>query len=395
MKHFKNNFSIKCVVFLTLTTCFATLCGAQDATEVPAGDSTEISLLTCQPHNEVYSLYGHTAIRYHNMKTGADWAFNYGIFSFRKPFFALRFMFGKTDYELGVIPFGAFKEQYAQYGSMVTEQVLNLTPSEKQRLWDALRENALPQNRTYRYNFFYNNCTTKARDIIASCIDGQIRYEEHPDDGKHSFRQIIHSCNEGHPWAAVGNDLCLGVAADMNTTIGERQFLPANTMNDFGKAQIYANGTYRPLVKTTRTAVPAGIQVTEKEFPLSPTECAVAFLIVNLLIFLYERRRKKTLLWWDIILMLADGLAGIVILALFFSEHPTTSTNLQIFLFNPIPIIYIYGVYKGKKNYWNILLIMITCFYIGSIWQDYAEGTEILALSLLVRYCSNKLTKKK
>lgn len=374
--------------------CFATLCRAQAAAAAGESDSMEIGLLTCQPHDEIYSLYGHTAIRCHNKATGEDWAFNYGIFSFKKPYFVLRFVFGKTDYELGVVPFDVFKEEYARFGSMVTEQVLNLTPREKQKLWDALKENALPWNRTYRYNFLYNNCTTKARDIISACVDGQIQYAARPDY-EPSFRQMIHSCNENHPWAAFGNDLCLGAAADMKTSTGEQQFLPANTMHDFGNALIYANGDYRQLVKETRVVVPAGVQTVKKEFPLSPTECAIAFLIVNLLIFIYERRRGKTLLWWDIALMAADGLAGIVILALFLSEHPTTSTNLQIFLFNPIPIIYIYSVCKGRKTYWNILLAMIVCFFIGGLWQDYAEGTEILALTLLVRYWSNILTKKR
>ena len=394
MKHFEKFFSIRCVVFLTLLTCFATFAHSQDSTAVADNDSIEVSLLTCQPHNEVYSLYGHTAIRYHNMKTGEDWAFNYGIFSFKKPYFVLRFMFGKTDYELGVIPFEAFKHEYERFGSMVTEQVLNLTTQEKQKLWDALRENALPWNKIYRYNFFYNNCTTKARDIIVACIDGKVIYEEHPEYAP-SFREMIHSCTASHPWAALGNDLCLGVKADLPTTIGDQQFLPANTMQDFALAQIYVNGTYRPLVEKTRTVVPPGIQVTEREFFLSPTECAVALLLASLVILMFEHKRKKTFLWWDIVLMLADGLAGIVVLALFFSEHPTTSTNLQIFLFNPIPIIYIYSVCKGKKTYWNISLAMLICFFIGDIWQDYAEGTEILALCLLTRCWSNKFIGKK
>lgn len=382
------------MAFLTLLMCLAIICRAQDITKMSDSDSIEIGLLTCQPHNEIYSLYGHTAIRYHNLKNGEDYAFNYGIFSFKKPYFILRFLFGITDYELGVVSFDIFKKEYAHFGSMVTEQVLNLTPKEKGRLWEALKKNTLPENRVYRYNFLYNNCTTKARDIIVANIDGKINYEA-PYASYPTFRQIIHSCNVKHPWAAMGNDLCMGLNADIKTTLSEQQFLPANTMHDFTNAQIYSNGSYRPLVKETRTVVPAGVQIMEKEFPLSPTECAVTLLIINIIILLYEWKQKKPLRWWDILLMTADGLAGIVILALFFSEHPTTSTNLQIFLFNPIPIIYIYSVYKGKKNYWNISLTMLICFFIGGIWQDYAEGTEILALTLLTRYWSNILNKRR
>ena len=394
VKHFKKNFSIRTLIFLTLSVCFSTLGYAQAPVSESANDSVEVSLLTCQPHNEVYSLYGHTSIRYHDMRTGDDWAFNYGIFSFKKPYFVLRFLFGKTDYELGVVPFDVFKREYARFGSMVTEQVINLTSSEKEHIWKALCDNAQPWNRTYRYNFLYNNCTTKARDMIASSINGKIIYDESAGSYP-SFRQIIHSCNKNFPWAAVGNDLCLGVKSDLPTTIGEQQFLPANTMNDFAYAKIYENGTYRNLVKETRTVVPPGVQIIEPEFPFTPTECATMLLITGILIFLYEKKSKKTVRLWDITLMLADGLAGIVILALFFSEHPTTSTNLQIFLFNPIPLIYIYGVWKGRKTYWKISLAMLFCFFVGSIWQDYAEGTEILALTLLIRCFSNMTIKKK
>lgn len=116
-------------------------------------DSIEVSLLTCAPGNELYSLYGHTALRYHDLRTGEDWTFNYGVFSFRKPFFALRFVFGQTDYELGVMPFNAFREEYRREGRAVTEQVLNLSADEKRRLYDALADNYRPENRTYRYNF--------------------------------------------------------------------------------------------------------------------------------------------------------------------------------------------------------------------------------------------------
>ena len=120
-------------------------------------DSLVVSLLTCSPHDEIYSLYGHTAIRVNNMYTGQDWVFNYGVFSFSKPFFALRFAVGLTDYELGVIPFEIFKREYKRFGSQVTEQVINLSMEEKLQLMMALDDNYRPANRVYRYNFFYTN----------------------------------------------------------------------------------------------------------------------------------------------------------------------------------------------------------------------------------------------
>ena len=139
-------------------------------------DAVRISLLTCQPHEEVYSIYGHTAIRYQDLARGTDLAVNYGMFSFHKPYFVLRFVFGLTDYEMGIEPFEAFCAQYASYGSGVYEQVLNLTPEEKLTIAKAIDTNYEPQNRVYRYNYFYDNCTTRARDMITNHLQARVDY---------------------------------------------------------------------------------------------------------------------------------------------------------------------------------------------------------------------------
>lgn len=349
-------------------------------------DSIEVSLLTCSPHDEVYSLYGHTAIRYRNLKTGEDWAFNYGIFSFKKPFFVLRFALGKTDYELGVVPFEIFKRAYRKFGSQVVEQVLNISDSEKQSIYDALDENYKPQNRAYRYNFFYDNCTTRARDIIERCIDGKIEYPSDNSDEAPTYREIIHEHTRNHPWAAVGNDLCLGFKADAKTNAREQQFIPSRLMYDFDRAQIYNNGEYKPLVKARNIVVAPGVQITEKGFPLSPTACAIILFAASVFIALLEYRKHHIYIMWDAALMLTLGVAGIITTTLLFSEHPTTSTNLQVLLLNPIHLLFIPKVLRKRSTiYWNYLTFTIILFFIGSFFQDYAEGMTIVALSLLTR----------
>lgn len=356
---------------------------AQERTGVM--DSVEVSLLTCSPHEEIYSLYGHTALRYHNLCTNEDWVFNYGIFNFKKPFFILRFALGITDYELGVVPFTIFQREYSKFGSQVTEQILNITYEEKQAIYNALNTNYLPENRVYRYNFFYDNCTTRARDMIEKCINGKIQYAEKKNYTP-TYREIIHEKTSQHPWAAFGNDLCLGFKADLKTSQREQQFLPENLMYDFDKAQIYSEGEYKPLVKEKNFVVMPRVQIIEKDFPLSPRECAYIILILSIIIISIEYKKKYIFKAWDILLMLAEGISGIIILILFFSEHPTTSTNAQVLLLNPIPLFFIPQVINGKNNtYWVYSIITITLFFIGAFFQDYAEGMEIVALSLLTR----------
>ena len=128
-------------------------------------DSATVSLLTCSGGREVYEQYGHTAIRFNNNR-GTDITFNYGVFDFNTPDFVYRFIKGETDYQLGIEPFEYFRSSYARRGSEVREQVLNLTSDEKVRLFQSLCVNFQPENRIYRYNFFYDNCTLRARDMI-------------------------------------------------------------------------------------------------------------------------------------------------------------------------------------------------------------------------------------
>src|SRR5574344_851926 len=176
-------------------------------------DSIEISLLTCNPGNEIYSLFGHTAIRYQNFDKNIDLVYNYGMFSFKTPNFVMRFVKGETDYELGVIPFYYFESEYAMRGSSVYQQNLNLTYDEKDRLKTLLDENYEPNNRVYRYNYFYDNCTTRARDKIEESVCGKVIYPVFNENV--SFRNIVHEYTKGHPWVEFGVDLCLGSQADV------------------------------------------------------------------------------------------------------------------------------------------------------------------------------------
>lgn len=388
MKHLKSIFRTLCLLAAVLLV--STDVKAQNDAVTAYYDSVEVSLLTCQPHEEIYSLYGHTALRYHDLKRNEDWAFNYGIFNFHAPHFVLRFVFGLTDYELGVIPTDIFKQEYRRFGSQVTEQVLNLTNEEKHAIHKALYENYRPENRVYRYNYFYDNCTTRARDMVERNINGQVRYQDNPDY-EPTYREMVRECTMAHPWATWGNDFLLGIKADLKTDQRQQEFLPNNLLHDFARAQIIrTDGRYVPLVKETRQIVPSGVQIVEQDFPLTPTECAIILLIISLLVFAYEWKRRQTLKWWDILLMTMQGLMGLVLFVMIFSQHPTTSINLQILLFNPLPLFYIYNMYRRKKtHYWNLLVCMVSLFYIGGIWQDYAEGLEIVALCLLIRYWSN------
>ena len=360
----------------------------------------EISLLTCSPHDEVYSLYGHTAIRYKDRSSGTDIAINYGVFSFKKPYFVLRFIFGLTDYEMGIEEFSSFCEEYRYYGCKVTQQVINLTDDEKARIALALQKN-YENDRVYRYNYLYNNCTTKARDIILSSINGKVRFSNAIDE-KQSFRKIIHLCNGNYRWARFGNDLLLGCKADFTTTRDEQQFLPANLLRDFSHAEIIdKNGKSRPLVKSTQVLLTGNGKALSEKTKITPLHVFLLLLITTLAICVIERRTGKKFILFDFAVLSASGIGGIILFLMLFSHHPTTSTNFQILILNPLSLYFAIYLIRNRRNRkkeaiaWKVLAAFFTIGLLARLFQDYAEGITLLASSLLLRGFYNLYVAKK
>lgn len=369
---------------LLLSFCFQPLRAQQD--------SVRVSLLTCAPGTEIYALFGHTALRYEDPARGQDWVFNYGIFSFDTPNFLFRFVKGETDYQLGVAPYSYFAGQYAMRGSSVYQQVLNLTGAEKQKLRTLLEENYRPENRVYRYNYFYDNCTTRARDRVEECIDGEVIYPE----GKEglSFREIVHQYTKGHEWDELGIDLCLGSEADVPIDARKQMFAPFYMLDAARGASIVKGDSVRPLVLEEIKVVDVEPDEEEPGFPLSPMTCVFILLGVTCLLGWLQLKRGKVIWIWDILLFGAQGVAGCVIAFLvFFSIHPTVGSNWLIILFNPIPLLYlpimVYRAVKGKKDlYHAINVVYLTLFIMIMPFIQQKFNATVLPLALCLLICS-------
>ena len=365
-------------------------------------DSIRCCLMTCSPGTEVYSLYGHTALRYQNLTRNIDLVFNYGMFSFNTPHFLYRFVKGETDYQLGVVPFRYFLAEYDMRGSSVYEQELNLTQQEKQRLYYLLSENYKKENRTYRYNYFFDNCTTRARDMIEASILGKVVY---PDGlPNKSFRKIIHEFSLQNPWNIFGTDLCLGAEADRTIDNREQMFSPIYMKGFASGAYIQtADSTSRPFLAGESVLV-KGNREDEPALPFTPSMFGVLFLALNVLIGWIQVQRRKIYWGWDVLTLLSQGIAGCVIAFLFFfSVHPTVGSNWMILLFNPVPLLALpYVVYtgiKGRKNpYFLCKMVYLTLFIalFPFLPQEFNITILPLALGLLVSSASHVLvyTKK-
>ena len=365
-------------------------------------DSLQMSILTCAPGPEVYALYGHMAIRFQNSNNGDDFVFNYGTFNMNAPFFVPKFTLGLMDYELGCQPFEYFHRHYSFDGCDITMQVLNLTPDEKAKFFRALMVNYLPENREYRYNFIYDNCATRPRDILEDIVDGEIVYSL--DSTEVSYRQMLHKYNDRWPWSKFGIDLVLGSEADEQRGPREQEWIPDYLAAHFANAEIKdKNGSVRPLVKDTVVIRAERPMDESAEFPLDPMPCALIFLGIAILVSAWEFWKKRICWGWDLFIFLAQGLTGVILFVLFFlSEHPCTGSNWLILVFNPIPLFFLYRIIrrdlKQEKDvyhwaYGAVLTLFMIFFAV--IPQDFPLEVIPLALILLLRHVSHVLIYKK
>lgn len=364
-------------------------------------DSVRISLLTCAAGQEIYSLFGHTAIRYENYTRGIDAVFNYGIFNFNAPNFVFRFALGETDYQLGVSDYELFTAEYNYLGRDVWQQTLNFTPKEKERLITLLEENYRPENRVYRYNFFYDNCATRPRDLIEKAIDGNLQYADNMTDTNIgiSFRDLLHKYSEGHPWSRFGMDLCMGSKADKPIDRRLMMFVPFYVQEYFNKAQIIdKNKQARPLVLTEEKIIITGDGETgQLSEGFTPMQAALLLFILVGGATIYGLHCGKTLWGIDLVLFFAAGVAGCILAFLaLFSEHPAVSPNYLLFVFHPLHLLCLPCMLnkvrkKQRSRYMLANFVVLTLFIL--LWlvipQKFPSAVLPLALCLLVRSASN------
>ena len=340
--------------------------------------------------------------------------YNYGLFSFNTPNFTLRFALGNADYRLGVEDYRHFAVEYEYFGRSVWQQTLNLTAEEQQQLITLLEENYRPENRIYRYNFFYDNCATRPRDKMEESLQksgSQLLFSNTYTENNEtkSYRDIVHQYTKGHPWAQFGIDFCIGSQADRPISERQMMFSPFYLMDAFDKARIVNASENRPLVTATQKIIDCEPDVSapaESDIwdTLTPIRLSLLFFIGIGIATVYGLRKKKSLWGLDIAVFAAAGIAGCIIAFLaLFSEHPTVGANYLLFVFHPGHLLclpfFINDERKQRKSRYHLLNCMVLTLFIAFfpvIPQNFDLAVLPLALSLLIRSASNLiLTYKK
>ena len=289
---------------------------------------------------------------------------------------------------MGIIPFESFYEEYKNEGRWVKEQILNLSPKDKENIALAIDKNYQPENRTYRYNYFYDNCTTRARDIIINNINGFVNFHG-LEQVTSSYRKEIHQWNSQHLWARWGNDLLLGYKADCPLSMEERQFLPDSLSFYFQHAVVkYNHNKVKNLVSSSHYIIAPSSTYNEKSCSffnvLTPTSFMICISILLIISGFLQKKYKIFYISIYSILSFITGLCGLVLTAMIFSKHPTVSFNLQILILNPLNILWLFPQIRKAKYF---RLLMITCYLlgtIGSFFQSFADGIQLLAFVLLI-----------
>ena len=297
-----------------------------------------ISIVTCYPGSRNYELYGHTMIRV--QVNGEDLLFNYGIFNFRAKGFLYRFVKGECDYVLAAYPYYYLTQGYES--RKIVEQELNLTDEQKRKVVAFLWENAMPENATYRYDWAYNNCATKPRDIVEMAVGESLRYGE-PEQPGASFREIMAYYDRNYPWQQFGIDLVLGSGLDKKLTYREQMFSPIKLMQALAGATVERDGERVPLVSHTCDLVEGGDEgaaLGPTPFVLTPLFVFLALFAVALAFTVMERRKGVLYRWLDSAVFGAFALAGVLVAFLtLVSTHYGTSPNVNALWVHPLAFI--------------------------------------------------------
>lgn len=357
-------------------------------------ENTEIGILTVGPGENLYDKFGHSAFYVSDKENARAWAFNYGTYDFDTPNFYTKFAQGKLLYALSVEPYNNFIRRYEREGRWVKKQTLNLTYAEKRKLFDFLIENAQPENKNYKYDFFYDNCATKIRDVLVQALDKKITYTDAFVDETYTFRQLIQKNVHWNSWGSLGMDVAIGAVTDRKASAWEYQFLPDYVYKAAETATINRNGDQLPLVKEKTTIYDAPDTIEAPGFFTSPLFVFSLLAVLILWITFSDIRKRSRSRFLDALIFGVTGVIGILLCLLWFAtDHSSTVNNYNLLWAFPFSIFISIAVSRKQPKPWVrryvlflvLLLTLLTIHWVTGV-QEFAYGFIPLFVALFVRY---------
>ena len=334
------------------------------SSEAQVADSADVHIITCAPGTESYSIYGHTALRVAVRGTTIDRVYNWGIFDFSTPNFVYRFAKGRLDYLLGAYGYEDFLMEYISEGRSVWSQKLNLTVAEKERLFELINENLKPENVKYRYDFFFDNCATRVRDIVAAAANDTVIFPEKARKNQKSFRRLVDPKQKVLPWLDLGADMLLGLQADRKATPFDEMFLPDHLMNNMLTTVIVHDGVEEPLAGPVEVVADLPLSGSPGSNAWMPTVVFFLLLLPVLLVTFVTRRPELEKAADFVIYFIYSLIALLLVFTNLFSEHDALHFNLLFLGINIlIPVLFVLLFTRNKA-----VLLSRIAFFISLSW---------------------------
>lgn len=345
---------------------------------------SKLSLLTVGTGEDLAAKFGHSAIRLQDPSLGIDEVYGYGTYNFEDPNFYLSFVRGKLDYTITRYPYRYFEKGYVAEQRWIKEQVLDVNLEQKKAIIAFLENNLLPQNRFYKYDFLFENCATKIPEVFEQTLGSSLQFDYSHLENQYTFRQLIHQNLELNSWSNFGIDLALGSVIDRKATPYEHLFLPLYVYQQMKHTTL----NQKPIVKKESILLDIPPKTGATFFFFTPIFW-LAILLVLVLYITYKDYTKKTRTrWLDVSLFLITGLAGLLILFLwFFTDHLATKVNFNFFwAFAPNMVVAFYLV-KWQPGKWLKTYLIIALGLLGIsvvLWLLKVQLFSLLIIFILL-----------
>lgn len=331
---------ISLIIFLSLSSF---IIHAQDDTS-----HLRISLLTCGVGDEIWETFGHNGIRVIDSVKGTDMVYNYGTFDGFDKDFEMNFMKGKLLYYVSFYPYNDFMAEYISAKRKVEEQVLIINGKQKREVYTYLQTNALPENKFYKYDFFFDNCATRLRDIFLSpkTFGTHFKYAQViPADSKMSYRNIINQYLFKKHWERFGINILLGSKIDKIMSNTDIMFLPDYLRDGMANATLNNQKVSLPTVLVLPGEQPKPAGANE---PLIVT-CVIAALVV--LGFSVKKLKALGRIMASL-LFLITGLLGCLIIVMWLgTNHQACRNNWNLLWALPTNLVFAFIPWKNKGRY--------------------------------------------
>jgi hypothetical protein len=343
--------------------------------------NAEISVLTIGPGTSLNDAFGHNGFRIKDNVQGVDVVYDYGRFPFNEPGFYLNFARGKLSYSIGKDTFNDIINFYTWQNRTIKEQNLNLSATEKQELYTFLLNNYKPENRAYLYDFFYDNCATKIRDVANLALKNGISFEKPDDYQAETFRTLIQNNLNKNSWGSLGIDIALGSVIDREASPEEQMFLPENIHRFFSKATLQ-NG--EALVSNSVTLYTEKEKNTTSNLWTSPLTI-MSLLALGILWLTYtDHKKNKRTKWLDLTLFAITGLVGIFLLLLWFAtDHSATAHNYNLLWAFALNVFVISQLSRKQPKLWFSKYLKFLIIMLCLLVFHWLVGVQVFAVTLI------------